>query len=110
MLKLFGLEYIIDKLPEIKNSTDICGYISKEASSKTGLVEGTPVAGGMFDIDACAIATGVVNEDNICMIAGTWSINEYLKTSPVLDGSVLMNSIFCIPKYYLINTGFTKRF
>lgn len=102
LLKLFELEDIIDKLPEVKNSTDICGYITAEAAAKTGLIEGTPVAGGMFDINACAIATGVVNEDNICMIAGTWSINEYLKTNPVLDGSVLMNSIFCIPKYYLI--------
>lgn len=70
LLKLFELEDMMDKLPEIKTSTDICGYVSKEAAAKTGLIEGTPVAGGMFDIDACAIATGVVNEDNICMIAG----------------------------------------
>jgi L-xylulokinase len=56
----------------------------------------------MFDINACAIATGVVDPQNICMIAGTWSINEYLRTEPVTDGRVLMNSLFCLPEYYLI--------
>lgn len=36
------------------------------------------------------------------MIAGTWSINEYPKKTPVTDGTVLMNSLFCRPGYYLI--------
>ena len=36
------------------------------------------------------------------MIAGTWSINEYISPVPVLDGTVMMNSLFCIPGYYLI--------
>lgn len=102
LLKLFGLDFLIDKLPPLCNSMDICGKVTKEASIKTGLKEGTPVAGGMFDIDACAIATGITNEERICMIAGTWSINEYIRKEPVLDGKVLMNSIFCIPEYYLI--------
>ena len=33
----------------------------------------------MFDIDACALAVNVTDEENICMIAGTWSINEYIR-------------------------------
>jgi L-xylulokinase len=36
------------------------------------------------------------------MIAGTWSINEYVRREPVTDGSILMNSLFCLPEYYLI--------
>lgn len=36
------------------------------------------------------------------MIAGTWSINEYIGTAPITDGSVLMNSLFCLPGYYLV--------
>ena len=36
------------------------------------------------------------------MIAGTWSINEYVRRMPVMDGSVRMNSLFCLPEYYLI--------
>jgi len=102
LLSLFGLEDMFDKLPPLCKSTDVCGYITQEVAALTGLREGTPVAGGMFDIDACAVAVNAANEDNICMIAGTWSINEYIRREPVLDGSVMMNSLFCLPQFYLI--------
>lgn len=102
ILKIFGLEQFEHILPPLCASLDICAGISREASEQTGLCEGTPVIGGMFDIDACCLATGVENEKDICMIAGTWSINEYLRKEPVMDGSVLMNSLFCFPEYYLI--------
>jgi L-xylulokinase len=81
---------------------DIAGYVAGEAAAKCGLRAGTPVVGGMFDIDACAIAVNVVDERNICMIAGTWSINEYLRREPVMNGGVRMNSLFALPEYYLI--------
>ncbi|MBP5325859.1 MAG: carbohydrate kinase [Pseudobutyrivibrio sp.] len=102
LLKLFGIERVWDALPPICLSTDIAGHITKDAAEATGLKEGTPVIGGMFDINACALAVNVTNDENICMIAGTWSINEYPRKSAVLDGSVQMNSIFCLPDYYLI--------
>lgn len=102
LLKLFGLEFAMKMLPPLKNSTDICGYINETAAALTGLKVGTPVAAGMFDIDACAIAVDAAHEDRLCMIAGTWSINEYIRKEAVTDGSVMMNSVFCIPDYYLI--------
>lgn len=102
LLRLFGLEAIGNALPPLCQSLDICGTITAEAARETGLMEGTPVVGGMFDIDACALAVNVTDEEHICMIAGTWSINEYLRKEPVTDGSVLMNSLFCLPGYYLI--------
>lgn len=102
LLAEFGLEDLIEALPPLKNSTDFCGGVSKRASKETGLQEGTPLAGGMFDIDACAIAMDIVNEDRICVIAGTWSINEYISKRPVVNKSVMMNSLYCIPGYYLI--------
>lgn len=102
LLRLFGLEDIFPALPPLCRSDELCGTVSAQAAGQCGLIEGTPVAGGMFDIDACALAAGVSSEDNICMIAGTWSINEYLSPRPVTDGSVLMNSLFCLPEYYLI--------
>ena len=102
LLKLFGLPEIMEKLPPIRLSTDICGKITKEVAALTGLAEGTPVAGGMFDINACAVAVDAASEERVCMIAGTWSINEYIRREAVIDGSVLMNSIFCNPDYYLV--------
>ncbi|MEG0913695.1 MAG: FGGY-family carbohydrate kinase [Oscillospiraceae bacterium] len=102
ILELLGLEMLWDCLPPLKKSSDICGYVTAEVSARTGLKEGTPVAGGMFDIDACAIAVDAADTSKICMIAGTWSINEYICKQPVLDGSVRLNSLFCDPEYYLI--------
>jgi L-xylulokinase len=102
LLELYGIGEAYDLLPPLRYSTDLCGRVSSSASFKTGLVEGTPVAGGMFDIDACAVASGVVDGGKICVVAGTWSINEYISESPVVDGSVMMNSLFCLPGRFLI--------
>lgn len=102
LLALFGLEEVFDKLPPLKRSSDICGYITKEVSEKTLLPEGIPVAAGMFDVNACGIASGLCNEEQMCMIAGTWSINEFIRKEPVLNGTVALNSMFCIPGYFLV--------
>ena len=102
LLEEFGLANIFDKLPPIRQSTDICGTVRQEVSEMTGLKAGTPVSGGMFDIDACAIAMDVTREDRLCVIAGTWSINEYISKMPVTNQTIMMNSLFCIPGYYLI--------
>ena len=102
LLALFGLSDVREALAPLCKATEICGTVSAAAAEKCGLAEGTPVIGGMFDIDACALATGITDESNLCMIAGTWSINEYIRKAPVLDGSVLMNSLFALPEYYLI--------
>ena len=102
ILRKLGIEEVYDKLAPVKYSYDLCGKITKEASELTGLPEGTPVAGGMFDIDACAVAADVTSTEELCTIAGTWSINEYISETPVMDGSIAMNSLFAMPGYYLV--------
>lgn len=101
LLAVFGIDDLFPYLPKIKSSTDVCGYVTKECAEATGLKEGTPVSGGMFDIDACALAMGNVNPGDMCVIAGTWAINEYVSEKPVVDKTVSMNSIFLDPAYYL---------
>jgi len=102
LLQEFGLGEIHDLLPPLVYSTEACGTVTAEAAAASGLAAGTPVAAGMFDIDACAAAADVTDEQHLCVIAGTWSINEYISRTPVLDGSVMMNSLFCLPGYYLV--------
>ena len=101
LLKEFGIEEVIDKLAPLKYSSEICGYVTKEAAKETGLVEGTPVAGGLFDIDASAIATGLTEEEKLCMVAGTWSINEYISKEPIVSKDLFMTSIYCMKGYWL---------
>lgn len=102
LLELFDIQEMKSALPPLVHATDIAGYITEDVAVKTGLRAGTPVSGGMFDINACAIGSGVIRNDMVCMIAGTWSINEYIRRSPVLNGNVQMNSLFALPGYYLV--------
>ena len=102
LLELFGIPEMARALPPLCGSGEVCGTVTAAAAAACGLAEGTPVIGGMFDIDACALACGVTDSSLLCMIAGTWSINEYIRETPVLDGRVLMNSLYCLPGSYLV--------
>lgn len=102
LLKALGIEEIYSRIPPLCGSCDICGSISAETAALTGLQEGTPVAGGMFDIDACAIAMNITSPDYICSISGTWSINELLSKQPVTSSTSVLHSRYAIPEYYLI--------
>ena len=102
LMALFGLEECYDKLPPLRYSAQLAGTVTEEAAAKTGLLAGTPVAAGMFDINACGIASGLSDEEQLCMIAGTWSINEFIGRKPITNGTVALNSMFCMPGYFLI--------
>jgi L-xylulokinase len=105
LLGMFGLGDLIDKFPPIIQTHDIAGHITQEASELTGLREGTLVAGGMFDIDACGLASGMIDDSSLCMIAGTWGNNQYISRKPVIDDNVFMTSCYSIPDYYLMLEG-----
>ena len=74
------------------------------AAAETGLAEGTPVAGGMFDIDACGLSSAITDESQLCMIFGTWGNNQYVSPNPVAE-DVFMTSCYAIPGLYLILEG-----
>jgi len=98
----YGLEGIANKLPQVRRSADICGQVTRAAAEETGLKEGTPVAGGMFDIVSCAVATGITDSDRLCLIAGSWSINEFINPAPVQHPEFYMSVAYCMPGYWLI--------
>ncbi len=102
LLEELGIPEVFDKLAPLKYSSDFCGSITKESAALTGLKAGTSVAGGMFDIDACAIAMDITTPEQLCSITGTWSINEFISEKPVTGTAIAMNSLFAIPGYYLI--------
>lgn len=101
----FGIQDLMHILPPVKKSTDICGHVTEEASRLTGLKAGTPIAGGLFDVDAAAVATGVIDETKMNVIAGTWCNNQYISSKPVVSKDLFMTSVFCVPGYWLILEG-----
>jgi L-xylulokinase len=104
VLDAFGIRRWLPLLPPLRLSHDGCGRVTAEAARATGLAEGTPVAGGMFDVDACALASALTDEDTLGMTLGTWGINQYVSPTPVVDG-VFMTSRYCVPGDYLILEG-----
>jgi L-xylulokinase len=102
LLETLGIGEVFDALTALKYSSDCCGHVTAQTAAETGLPEGLPVAGGMFDVDACAIASAVTKPGQVCTITGTWSINECISDHPVVNTAIAMNSLYAIPGYYLL--------
>lgn len=105
ILEWTGIPEIFEKLPPLYQPADVCGTVTEVAAAQTGLTAGTKVIAGMFDVDACSTAMGMVSENQLCMMAGTCSVNAYLGRKPVTDVNIGLNSVYCIPDYYFIEEG-----
>ncbi len=105
--KLFELLDIQDcfrLMPPCNPVTDVVGSVLEDVAQLTGLKAGTPVVSGLFDVDASALASGILDTDTLCLIAGTWSINEYLTTELRDNYRETTNSISMsfLPGHYLV--------
>lgn len=83
-LDLFGLPELAHALPPVFAPGAVAGQVTARAAAETGLAEGTPVAAGLHDVTACAAGAGVVGPGMIAVIAGTYSINEMMTSSPAV--------------------------
>lgn len=105
ILSLLGIPEIAAKLPPLFDAADVCGAVSAEGAEQTGLAAGTKVIAGMFDVGATAVAAGLVDTERLCIITGTHGVNVYLAREPVTNGGIMLNSLYCVPGYYLIEEG-----
>jgi L-xylulokinase len=101
LLNLYDLGDIRPALPTLVNSFEIAGRVTPDAARVTGLAAGTPVVGGLFDVDASALGAGVYQPGQVCIIAGTWSINEIVTSEPIVDPALFMTSIYTVPDLWL---------
>lgn len=85
MLNMFGVGEIYEKIPRLRKTTDITGYVTKEAAYETGLKEGTPVMGGVYDCIACSLGSGVFDSENYSLIAGTWNVNSGIEDKLIIE-------------------------
>lgn len=101
LLEMYDLGEIWNAMPRLVQSFEVVGGVTPRAAEATGLVTGTPVVGGIFDVDASALGAGVVGPGQACIIAGTWSINEIVTAEPLVDPSLFMTSIYTVPGLWL---------
>ena len=72
-------------LPTAFESSRISGRISKAAADATGLIEGTPVAGGAGDQAASAVGNGIVDSGIASCTLGTSGVVFAYTQSPAYD-------------------------
>lgn len=108
LMEGYGLGDCMELLPSLIESSDIAGYITAEAAAQTGLAVGTPVVGGLFDVVASAIGSGVTRTGAASIIAGTWSINQLIIDMPQLAAPVFMSSTFDRQRYMAIESSATS--
>jgi L-xylulokinase len=101
LLELYDLAELWDAMPKLAQSFEVVGRVTSEAAQATGLAAGTPVVGGIFDVDASALGSGVFQPGQVCIIAGTWSINEIVTAEPLVDPSLFMTSCYTVPGLWL---------
>ena len=105
LMALYGLSEAYDALPPLKHSSELAGQVTPAAAQETGLATGTPVVGGLFDVDASAIGAGAINVNQACLVMGSWSINEVITREPIVDPSLFMTTLFAEPGLYLTIEG-----
>jgi L-xylulokinase len=105
LMKLYDLSEAYDALPPLKQSSEVIGQVTTSAAQETGLAVGTPVVGGLFDVDASAIGAGAINVNQACLVAGSWSINEVITKDPIVDPCLFMTTLFAEPGLFLTIEG-----
>jgi len=77
----FDIAEILPALPPIVRPTDIAGTIGEEAASQCGLLAGTPVVGGLFDVVSTALCAGLYDDTRLNAVMGTWSVTSGITDS-----------------------------
>jgi xylulokinase len=81
-------------MPECAESIEITGHVHAEASALTGLVVGTPVAGGGGDQAAGAVGSGIVETGIVSSVVGTSGVVFAYSDTPATDPKLRVHT-FC---------------
>lgn len=99
--ELYGIPSLSELIPCTFASGRKIGGISKQTASETGLIAGTPVSVGNFDVNACCIGGGAVDYSHYSVVAGTWSINAAFTNQPVISESLFSCNLYGDGKRYI---------
>ena len=100
ILKAAGIEK--DKLPQLKKSTDIAGYVQDRVAGEMGLPAGTPVVCGGGDGPCSAVGAACIRDGEFYLTFGTSAWIGGTTTEPFIDEE---QTLFCfahvIPGRYM---------
>ena len=85
VLELVGIKKFRHLFPDLVPSWEVAGYVTKSAAEKTGLREGTPVAGGAFDGACSALGAGCYKVGDAASTIATAGVHVVLSSEPIPD-------------------------
>ena len=106
VLEFLDIGEIADAVPTVHTSHTVVGSVSATAAAASGLREGTPVVGGLFDVNACALATGLQQPDELAAVVGTWSISEFVTRDISAVQTAAERYVIqahCVPDYWMVH-------
>ncbi|WP_375749448.1 FGGY-family carbohydrate kinase [Vibrio sp. HN007] len=105
LLKLFDIEEVFHALPPLIYPTEQAGSVTQEMAEATGLAEGTPVFGGLFDVVSTAICSGIdASEKKLNAVMGTWSVTSGItREITQTQGHNFVYGHYAVPGEYIIH-------
>lgn len=94
----------ISLLPEIMETTDIVGYVTKDAAKLTGLAESTPVICGTTDAGAEAVSAGVLTPGDTMLMYGSTAFMLHV-TDESSGSEKLWRSPYVLSPYTAVCAG-----
>ncbi len=101
LLDMYGIGEVLGALPPLAQSFDVIGKVTSEAARSTGLAAGTPVVGGLIDIEASALGTGAYQPGQASIVCGSWSINQIVTAEPLAAPHIFMTIPYTVPGLWL---------
>ena len=92
------------RLPEVVQSADVVGEVTREAAEATGLTEGTPVAAGTIDAAAEALSVGVASPGDMMVMYGTTAFMIQV-LSDVVVSPRLWSGVWVDPRHAIMAGG-----
>ena len=105
LFSLFGIEEMEGCTAPVIDSAQSLAGISAKAAEETGLVVGTPVYGGFFDVVSAAVCAGLADPRFINVVMGTWTIETWVTDTLVTPGYPYIWGRYCIPGKYFVHEG-----
>ncbi len=106
VLDAYGISEVNEMLPKMLDPWVISGKVTYTSALETGLKEGTPVSTGGIDIVMTALGCGCMDEGQMCVIVGTWSINGIVMEKPVINKNALLTCTYCAPqRWYQVDAS-----
>ncbi|XBS69482.1 FGGY-family carbohydrate kinase [Acerihabitans sp. KWT182] len=101
----FGIGEVRHKTAPVVGSTQQTGTVTESAAQSCGLAVGTPVYGGLFDVVASAVCSGLCDDQVLSAVAGTWSIATCVTDGIIPADYPYVWGRYCVPGKYFVHEG-----